>query len=32
MTDKMKSEPVHKIRAGAVELAIRKNDGEMASP
>ena len=28
VTDATKSEPVHNIRAGAVELAIWKNDGE----
>jgi len=28
MTDKEKSKPVHKIRAGMLELAIWKNDGE----
>jgi hypothetical protein len=28
MTDKTRSRPVHKIRAGAVELVIWKNDGE----
>jgi hypothetical protein len=32
MTDKTKSRPVHKIRAGAVELAIWKNDGEPPDP
>jgi hypothetical protein len=32
MTDKTRSKPVHKIRAGTVELAIWKNDGEMPCP
>jgi hypothetical protein len=32
MTDKTKSSPVHKIRPGAVELAIWKNDGDMPAP
>jgi hypothetical protein len=30
VTDATKSKPVHNIRAGAVELAIWKNDGEKA--
>jgi hypothetical protein len=28
MADKGKSKPVHRIRAGALELAVRKNEGE----
>jgi hypothetical protein len=32
MTDRTKSPPVHEIRAGSVELAIGKNDGEMPCP
>jgi hypothetical protein len=32
MTDRMKSEPVHKIRAGTVEVAIWKIGDEVPIP
>jgi hypothetical protein len=32
MSDKTRSRPVHKIRAGAMELAIWKNDGDASYP
>jgi hypothetical protein len=32
MNDKTKSKPVHKIRAGTVELAIWKNDSDASYP